>query len=79
MLKQLIQKIPGSQNFQVFVATSVLIGLCGLPVFFKQQKRGHDLFSQERPEAVLASQEQLLREFDRKSREDRTKNQSSLD
>lgn len=72
MLKQLIQRIPGSQNLQVFVATSVLIGICGVPVFFKEQKRGHDLFSQERPEAVLASQEQLLREFDRKSREERT-------
>mmetsp|Transcript_7338 Transcript_7338/g.13914 ORF Transcript_7338/g.13914 Transcript_7338/m.13914 type:complete len:85 (+) Transcript_7338:491-745(+) len=77
MLKQLIQKIPGSQNFQVFVATSALIGLCGLPVFLKEQKRGHDLFSQERPEAILASQEQLLKEFDRKSREERLNNSQS--
>lgn len=73
MLKQLIQKIPGSQNFQVFVATSVLLGLCGIPVVLKDQKRGHDLFSQERPEAVLESQEKLLKEFDQKSKEERFK------
>lgn len=71
MLKQLIQKIPGPQNFQVFIATSVLIGLCGIPVFTKDQKRGHDLFSQEKPEALVQSQEQLLKEFDRKSKEER--------
>jgi len=71
MLKYLIQKIPGPQNFQVFVATSILLGLCAVPVYTKDQKRGHDLFSQEKPEAVLQSQEKLLKEFDRKSKEER--------
>ena len=76
MLKQLIQKIPGGQNVQVFIGTSVLVGLCGVPVFFKNEKRGHDLFSQERPEAVLDSQEKLLKEFDKKSREERERQQN---
>jgi hypothetical protein len=48
-----------------------MIGLCGLPVFFKNEKRGHDLFSQEKPEAIAASQEKALKEFDRKAKENR--------
>jgi hypothetical protein len=71
MIKQILSKIPGGQNVQVFVGTTVLVGLCGVPVFFKNEKRGHDLFSQEKPEAVLDSQEKLLKEFDRKSKLDR--------
>jgi len=72
MIKQLLQKIPGGPNIQVFVGTSVLLGLCAVPVYAKpKQKRGHDLFSQEKPEAVLDSQEKLLKEFDRKAREAR--------
>ena len=74
MIKQLLSKIPGGQNVQVFVGTTVLVGLCGVPVFFKpEEKRGHDLFSQERPEAVLDSQEKLLQEYDRKSKLERKK------
>ena len=71
MIKQILSKIPGGQNAQVFVGTAVLVGLCGTPVFFKNEKRGHDLISQEKPEAVLDSQEKLLKEFDRKSKLDR--------
>ncbi len=74
MIKQLLSKIPGGQNVQVFIGTTVLVGLCGVPVFFKpEEKRGHDLFSQERPEAVLDSQEKLLQEYDRKSKLERKK------
>lgn len=68
-IKQLLYRIPGGQNAQVFVGTSVLLGICAIPVFLRDEKRGHDLFSQEKPESVLASQEKLLKEFDRKSRE----------
>lgn len=68
-VKQLLQKIPGGQNVQVLVGTSLLLGLCAIPVFANpKEKRGHDLFSQEKPEAVLDSQEKLLKEFDRVSR-----------
>lgn len=77
MIKQILSKIPGGQNVQVFVGTTVLAGLCGIPVFFKNEKRGHDLFSQERPEAVLDSQEKLLKEFDRKSKLERQHNWTS--
>ncbi len=57
---------------QVFIGTSVLLGLCAVPVFANpKQKRGHDLFSQEKPEAVLDSQEKLLKQFDKESKESR--------
>ena len=70
-LFNLIQKLPGGHNTKVFIGTSTLLGLCAIPVFYKPAKRGHDLFSQEKPEAVLNSQEKLLKEFDRKSRQER--------
>lgn len=38
-----------------------MLGLCAIPVFGKNEKRGHDLFSQEKPEAVVASTEKLQR------------------
>ena len=69
LLSPLAQKL--SQNQKVALGTFTLLGLCGVPVFFKNEKRGHDLFSQERPEAILESQEKALKEFDRQSREAR--------
>ena len=61
-----MQKIPGGPKTQVFVGTSALLFLCAIPVFAKDEKRGHDLFSQEKPEAVVASQEKAIKEFDSK-------------
>jgi len=63
MIRTLLQKVPGGPNAQVFVGTSVILGLCAIPVFAKpNEKAGHDLFSQQRPEAVVESQEKLLKE-----------------
>ena len=58
------------------IGSLAFLGICGIPVFAKDQKRGHDLFSQERPEAILASQEKALKEFDRQSKEARNINKS---
>lgn len=71
-IKYLLHRIPGGQNVQVFVGTSVLLGICAIPVYLKDDKPGHDLFSQEKPQSVLVSQEKLLKEFDRKNRESRS-------
>ena len=61
-----------SQTSKVAIGTFTLLGFCAVPIFAKpNEKRGHDLFSQERPEAVLDSQEKALKEFDRKSKEAR--------
>ena len=58
-----VQKIPGGQRMQVFTVTIGSIALCGIPVWFSgKQKAGHDLFSQEKPEAIQASQDRLQRE-----------------
>jgi hypothetical protein len=62
-----VQKIPGGPKVQVFVGTSVLLTLCAIPVLAKDQKRGHDLFSQEKPEAVQESQEKAIKAFDNKA------------
>lgn len=58
-----MQKIPGSQNTQVFVGTSILLGLCAVPVFFKDTKAGHDLFSQEKPQAIVDSESKLRKGY----------------
>jgi hypothetical protein len=72
VFSQFAQKFQLSQGSKVAIGSLTFIGLCGVPVFAKpNEKRGHDLFSQEKPEAVLASQESLLKEFDRKSKEER--------
>ncbi len=65
-----VDKIPGGPNIKVFIGVTVMVGLCAVPVFSKNQKRGHDLFSQEKPEAVVASTERLQREHYKKKREE---------
>lgn len=69
VLRQITQKL--TQKQKVAIGSLTFLGLCGVPVFAKDEKRGHDLFSQERPEAVAQSQEKALRNFDRKSIEAR--------
>jgi len=61
-LHQTVQKIPGGPNAQVAVGSAVILGLCAVPVFGKDTKRGHDLFSQEKPQAIVESQERLQKE-----------------
>jgi hypothetical protein len=58
-----VQKIPGGQNAQAFVGTSILLGLCAIPVFAKDTKAGHDLFSQEKPQAIVDSESKMRREY----------------
>jgi hypothetical protein len=65
-----VNKIPGGPRVRVFVGTTFLVALSAVPVFIKKSpdKQGHDLFSQEKPEAISASTEKLQREY-RKSKE----------
>ena len=58
-----VQKIPGGQNVQAFVGTSLLVGLCAIPVFSKDTKAGHDLFRQEKPQAIVDSESKLRKEY----------------
>lgn len=65
-----MNKIPGGPRVRVFVGTSIILAISAAPVFMKKapDKQGHDLFSQEKPEAITASKEKLQREY-RKSKE----------
>ena len=56
-----VDKIPAGPKTKVFLGVAVIVGGCAIPVFGKNEKSGHDLFSQEKPEAVTASIEQLQR------------------
>lgn len=57
-----VKKIPGGPKAQVFAGTALILGVCAIPVFAKDQARGHDLFSQEKPEAVVQSEKKILKE-----------------
>lgn len=58
-----VRKIPGGTRVQVGVITLSSLVLCSIPVFWNDTKRGEDLFSQERPEAIVQTEEQLWKEF----------------
>ena len=36
----------------MFVGTATLFAIAAYPVISKEQKKGHDLFSQEKPKAI---------------------------
>jgi len=66
-----LKKIPGGQNVQVFVGTSFLLTLCAAPIFLKDTRPGHDLFSQEKPEAVQLHEEKLMKDYQKKVEKER--------
>jgi len=56
-----VQQLP--QNTQVFLGTSIILGVSAIPFLNSgDEKKGHSLFSQERPEVIDE-------EIDRKRRE----------
>lgn len=75
MIKQLLHKLPGSQNVKALVGTTVLVGLCAVPVFGKDTKTGHDLFSQEKPQAIVDSESTLRKGYMDAKKEDNRQQQ----
>jgi len=63
MIRQLLEKLPGGPNVKAFVGTALLLGLCAVPVFRKDVKAGHDLFSQEKPQAIIDNESKLKKEY----------------
>jgi len=63
-LLSLVQKIPGGPRVQVFVGTALILGISAIPVFSNpKQKKGHDLFSQDKPEAVEQFEDERRKQF----------------
>ena len=50
-----------AERLKVAIGTILLLAVSGVPVFMKDERPGHDLFSQEKPEAIIHSQEHALR------------------
>ena len=63
MYEQLVKKVPGGQNAQVFIGTVFALSLCAIPIVTKETRKGHDLFSQEKPEAIELHQEKQQKEY----------------
>ncbi|CCI42444.1 unnamed protein product [Albugo candida] len=61
-LERLLNKLPFSEGGKVFFGVAVGIGLCYLPVYKKNKKPGHDLFSSERPQEIYEKDIQNRRE-----------------
>lgn len=59
----LIKKVPGGKNVQVFVGTLFSLGVCAIPVIYKETRAGHDLFSQEKPEEIILHQEKQQKDY----------------
>ena len=66
VLDQYMARIPGSMPFKAFMAGMICCTALAIPVFFSptaESRQGHDYFSQERPEAVLAGQERARQQY----------------
>lgn len=52
-------------NPQIWIAigSTSIIALCAYPVFRKDQRPGHDLFSSEKPEVIREAQEAKRKEY----------------
>jgi hypothetical protein len=58
-----MNKIPGSPPVKAFVVAAFITTALAYPVFrTKDNRQGHDLFSQEKPEAIASGQERARRE-----------------
>lgn len=51
------------KNAQVFVGTTAILGIAAVPIYMKQEKKGHDYFSQERPEAIDEHNDKARRDY----------------
>ena len=60
-------------NQQVWIAlgSTLLIGASAYPVFFKETRPGHEIFSSEKPEAIRIAQEERRDEYRRRIKEQR--------
>jgi hypothetical protein len=70
MLQRLVNRIAASpssaERIKVATGTVLLLTVSGIPIFMKNDRPGHDLFSQEKPEAVILAQETAWRQQMRK-------------
>lgn len=53
------------------MGSTSIIGICAYPVFKKEQRPGHDLFSSEKPEVIREAQEVKRQEYRRLIKEQR--------
>ncbi len=66
----LLKKIPG-ERAQVFVGTFFIFAIAASPLAYKElnknseQRKGHDLFSQEKPQAILDAEEERRKAYQR--------------
>lgn len=58
---------------QLWIAagSTLIIGASAYPVFFKETRPGHEIFSSEKPEVILIAQEKQREEYRRQIKEQR--------
>lgn len=55
----------------IAISSISIIGVCAYPVFFKEVKPGHEIFSSEKPEVIRVAQEERRNEHRRLIKEQR--------
>lgn len=69
MLQNLVNRV--HPQVWVGLGSTLIIGGCAYPVFSKNQRPGHDLFSSEKPEVIREAQEAKREEYRRLIKEQR--------
>jgi len=60
-----------NQQVWIALASFTIIGGSAYPVFFKETRPGHDIFSSEKPEAIREAQDEKRDEYRRLLKEQR--------
>jgi hypothetical protein len=63
----------------IAVTSTAIVGACSYPVFFKEVKPGHEIFSSEKPEVIRVAQEERRDEYRRLIKEQRKQHQDELE
>jgi hypothetical protein len=54
-----------NQQLVIAISSISIIGICAYPVFFKETRPGHEIFSSEKPEVIRIAQESKRDEYRR--------------
>lgn len=68
-----------NQQVWIGLGSIAIIGGSAYPVFFKETRPGHDIFSSEKPEAIRIAQEDRRNEYRRLIKEQRKEQAAELE
>ena len=67
------------QQVWIALGSTAIIGASAYPVFFKETRPGHEIFSSEKPEAIRIAQEERRNEYRRLIKDQRNELQKEAE